>query len=116
MDFGSSIAGGGRYDNLIGKFLKDQVPAVGFSIGFERIFRILLEKGGVPGDQPKKVAILYDEADIEAAIVKSEELRENYQTALFVKPKKMGKFLNKLESQGFDGFFVYGRDEDVRLF
>lgn len=116
VDFGSSIAGGGRYDNLIGKFLKDQVPAVGFSIGFERIFRILLEKGGVPGDQPGKIAILYDEADIEAAIVKSEELRENYQTALFVRPKKMGKFLNKLEGQGFDGFFVYGRDEDVRLF
>ena len=36
LDFNSSIAGGGRYDNLIGKFLKEQIPAVGFSIGFEK--------------------------------------------------------------------------------
>ena len=44
LDFNSSIAGGGRYDNLIGKFLKEQIPAVGFSIGFERIYSILMEK------------------------------------------------------------------------
>ena len=43
LDFNSSIAGGGRYDNLIGKFLKEQIPAVGFSIGFERIYSILME-------------------------------------------------------------------------
>ncbi len=38
IDFKGAIAGGGRYDNLIGKFLGQQVSAVGFSIGFERIF------------------------------------------------------------------------------
>ena len=116
LDFGSSIAGGGRYDNLIGKFVKEQIPAVGFSIGFERIFSILLERRDALSDRSKKVVLLYDEQDIEAAILKAEELRENYRTALFVKPKKMGKFLNRLEEQGFDGFMVFGRDEEVRMF
>ena len=36
--FKGAIAGGGRYDNMIGKFLNESLPAVGFSIGFERIF------------------------------------------------------------------------------
>ncbi|MBR0409718.1 MAG: histidine--tRNA ligase [Eubacterium sp.] len=116
LDFGSSIAGGGRYDNLIGKFVKEQIPAVGFSIGFERIFSILLERGDALSQRRKKVVLLYDQQDIEAAILKAEELRENYRTALFVKPKKMGKFLNRLEEQGFDGFMVFGRDEEVRMF
>lgn len=116
LDFGSSIAGGGRYDNLIGKFVKEQVPAVGFSIGFERIFSILMEKQEKMADKPKKVVVLYDEQDIEAAIRKAEELRKTYDTALYVKPKKLGKFLNRLEEQGYDGFLVYGRDDEVRMF
>ena len=43
--FKGSIAGGGRYDNLIGKFTGENIPAVGFSIGFERIFSLLTEAG-----------------------------------------------------------------------
>ena len=116
LDFNSSIAGGGRYDNLIGKFVKEQVPAVGFSIGFERIFSILMEKKAAAADRKKKVVLLYDEGDIGAAIVKAEELRKSYATALYVKPKKLGKFLNRLEEQGYDGFMVFGRDEEVKMF
>lgn len=116
LDFNSSIAGGGRYDNLIGKFLKEQVPAVGFSIGFERIFSILMEKQSRIMDKPQKIVLLYDEEQIEEAIEKAEELRKQYITALYVKPKKLGKFLNRLEEQGYDGFMVLGRDEEVRFF
>ena len=43
--FSGAVAGGGRYDNMVGKFLGQQVPAVGFSIGFERICAILLDQG-----------------------------------------------------------------------
>ena len=43
-EYHCSIGGGGRYDGLIGKFIGQSVPAVGFSIGFERIFSILKEK------------------------------------------------------------------------
>lgn len=116
LDFGSSIAGGGRYDNLIGKFAKEHIPAVGFSIGFERIFSILMEKGEARTDKPEKIVILYDEPDIEAAILKAEGLRQSYQTALYIKPKKLGRFLKRLEEQGFDGFLVLDRDEEVRMF
>lgn len=116
LEFGSSIAGGGRYDNLIGKFVKEQIPAVGFSIGFERIFSILSERGNKYEDRPQKVVLLYEESEIGDAIRKAEELRDEYSVALFVKPKKLGKFLNRLEDQGYDGFMVYGRDEEVRFF
>ncbi|MBQ6392895.1 MAG: histidine--tRNA ligase [Eubacterium sp.] len=116
LEFGSSIAGGGRYDNLIGKFVKEQIPAVGFSIGFERIFSILSERGNKYEDRPRKVVLLYEESEIGDAIRKAEELRDKYSVALFVKPKKLGKFLNRLEDQGYDGFMVYGRDEEVRFF
>lgn len=116
LDFNSSIGGGGRYDNLIGKFGKEQVPAVGFSIGFERIFSILTERKTQLMDKPKKVVVLYEENQIEEAIQRAEELRKQYTTALYVKPKKLGKFLNKLEEQGYDGFQVLGRDEDIRFF
>lgn len=67
-------------------------------------------------DKPQKIVLLYDEEQIEEAIEKAEELRKQYITALYVKPKKLGKFLNRLEEQGYDGFMVLGRDEEVRFF
>ena len=63
-EFGSSIAGGGRYDNLVGKFIGEDVPAVGFSIGFERIFSILTESNYRIPNGRKKVALLYDEPQV----------------------------------------------------
>ena len=115
-EFNSSIAGGGRYDNLIGKFVKKDVPAVGFSIGFERIFSILEEREeAIPG-RAKKIALLYDEGEIEEAVIRAEALRNQYQVGLFIRPKKTGKFLNRLEQQGFDGFLVLNQDEEVRFF
>lgn len=60
-EFGSSLAGGGRYDNMIGKFLKSTtVPACGFSIGFERILNILQERGFQNDTVHTRSAILYD--------------------------------------------------------
>lgn len=115
LDFKGSIAGGGRYDNLIGKFIGEDVPAVGFSIGFERIFAILSESGyEIPGK--KKLALLYEERDIVSAIQKADELREEFDVALYVRPKKLGKFLNKLEEQGVKGFFNLGAGDEVKLF
>ena len=62
------------------------------------------------------IALLYNEGQIGEALMKAEELRKEYDTALYTAPKKMGKFLNRLEQQGYDGFMVYGRDEEVRMF
>ncbi|MCC8024568.1 MAG: histidine--tRNA ligase [Clostridium sp.] len=58
--FGGSVAGGGRYDKMIGKFTGMETPACGFSIGFERIVTILLDNGfTVPGEAVKK-AFLFE--------------------------------------------------------
>ena len=48
--------------------------------------------------------MIYEEDQIADAIRYAENLRKTYKTALYIKPKKLGKFLNKLEEQGFDGF------------
>lgn len=57
-ELGSSIAGGGRYDQLVGSFTNVQAPACGFSIGFERIISILMDKGFSPPAAGKKIAFL----------------------------------------------------------
>lgn len=100
--FGSSVAGGGRYDKLIGKFLGEDIPACGFSIGFERIFSILSEENRKASSR-EKIALFYDD-DYMAAYEKAEELREKYDVSVYKKPKKLGAFLNRLQSFGFSGF------------
>lgn len=114
--YSGAVAGGGRYDNLIGKFVNEDIPAVGFSIGFERIFGILMEQGyKIPG-QKKRIAVFYDAADYVPALSYAEELRKDYMVSVFERPKKLGKFLNKLETQSFDGFVVYGQEDGIKLF
>lgn len=112
--YSGSIAGGGRYDNLVGKFLNEDIPAVGFSIGFERLFGILREQNYKIPDGRKKAAILYGEGEFPDAVKKAEEERKEYNTALFEKPKKVGKYLNKLKEQGFSYFYIIGQSEELQ--
>jgi histidyl-tRNA synthetase len=58
--FGGSVAGGGRYDKMIGKFTGQDTPACGFSIGFERIITILMDQGGVATTAAPKKAYLIE--------------------------------------------------------
>lgn len=114
--YSGAVAGGGRYDNLIGKFLNEDIPAVGFSIGFERIFGILMEKDYDIPDQKKRIAVFYDSENYTEALKYAEDLRNDYKVSIISRPKKLGKFLNKIEQQGFDGFAVYGQEDGVKLF
>ena len=58
-EFGSSVAGGGRYDEMIGRFTGQKTCACGFSIGFERIISILLDKDfRVPDTSEKQVFLI----------------------------------------------------------
>ena len=117
IDFKGAVAGGGRYDHLIGKFLNEDIPAVGFSIGFERIFGILMNNGISIEQRADKIAVVYEDGQLKDAVKAADALRAQGKIAsLYIKPKKLGKFLNKLEEQGFDGFQVFGRDEEVRMF
>ena len=111
-NFGSSVAGGGRYDNLIGKFIGENIPACGFSIGFERIFSILIEQKRAVSSK-NKIAIFYED-NFSDVYAKAEELRKEYDVAIFKKPKKQGAFLNRLQTSGFVGF-AYA-DGNVKLF
>lgn len=110
-EFRGAIGGGGRYDNLIGKFLGESIPAVGFSIGFERIAGILLEKNyKLTGVKPR-LALIYTEENFPAALKHAEELRAEYTVALMEAPKKLGKLFAKLEESGYYGCIVEGKDE-----
>lgn len=114
--YSGACAGGGRYDNLIGKFLNEDIPAVGFSIGFERIFGILMEQNyQIPG-QKQRIALFYNPESYPQALTKAEELRKDYMVSLFARPKKLGKFLNKVENQNFDGYLVLEEADGVKLF
>ena len=112
-----AVGGGGRYDGLIGKFTGENVPAVGFSIGFERIFQILEQQGFAIPDRRKKAAVLCDEGQGADAIRMTDRLRaQGIDASVYLRPKKMGKFLNKLEEQGYDGFLVLGESEEPKWF
>lgn len=110
--FRGSIAGGGRYDNLIGKFTGENIPAVGFSIGFERIFALLTEAGYKIPDTKRKIALLYDKQDAVKAIKSAEEMRAEYDVVIYEKPKKLSKYLDKIQSKGYYGFCFLG--EEIR--
>lgn len=111
-NFRGSIAGGGRYDNLIGKFTGEKIPAVGFSIGFERIFALLSEAGYKIPDTKRKVALLYDKEDTVKAIREAEKLRSEYDVVIYEKPKKLSKYLDKIQAKGYYGFCFLG--EEIR--
>ena len=99
--FGSSVAGGGRYDEMIGKFLGESVPAVGFSIGFERICAILLEEGFVPPIKEKVVLAYNAEDDFAEVALKAKSLQENGKIVTMLKrSKKFGKQLDVLIADG----------------
>ena len=110
-EFRGAIGGGGRYDNLIGKFLGESIPAVGFSIGFERIAGILLDKQyKIPGRKPK-LALIYDEESFPAALTHADSLRAEYDVTLTEATKKLGKLFARLEESGYYGCIIEGKDE-----
>ncbi len=101
-EFRGAIAGGGRYDHLIGKFLGEDVPAVGFSIGFERICAILRDRGFTPPTARRRIALLFwQDQQVEAARA-ADTLRTDADVSLIEKTGKVGKLINRLEQYGFN--------------
>ena len=116
-DLGYSVAGGGRYDKMIGKISGIEVPAVGFSIGFERIVDLLLEENKISSDAVK-VALLYDESKPLVEVVKKAiEMRKEYAVvSIYRQKKKLGKQLVQLDKAGYNGFAIYGEEIVVKPF
>lgn len=114
--FKSSIAGGGRYDKMIGKWIGEDYPAVGFSIGFERICEILLNSESLSFDAgQKRMGLFYSDGDVMNDVIrKADEFRaEGYDVTTIRRGKKLGKQIAALENEGFDAVYVYG-DEVVK--
>ena len=115
-EFGGSCGGGGRYDKMIGRFTGNDVPACGFSIGFERIIMLLLESGfQVPG-KGKKVAYLMEKglpADrLCQVIAQAQEERKDGNQVLVVRMNKNRKFQKEqLTAQGYGEFREFYREE-----
>lgn len=107
--FSGSVAGGGRYDKMIGRFTGNDTPACGFSIGFERIITILLDAGFKIPDESRKIAFLY-EKNIDGNVLKdilkeASSLRESGNIVLVSKMNKNKKFQKEgLEKQGYTEF------------
>ena len=105
-DFGGSVAGGGRYDKMIGKFTGQDTPACGFSIGFERIVMLLLENGyEVPGVRQKKAYLLEKKLPTEGMLIVFELAindRESGKLVLIVIMMKNKKFQKEqLTEEGY---------------
>ena len=95
----------------------NNTSACGFSIGFERIFSILMEHGIDLPNKGNKIAVMYDEGELTAAYKLAEKYRaEGKICSLYVKPKKMGKFLGKLEERGYAGFINVSNDDGISYF
>lgn len=106
-EFGSSVAGGGRYDDMIGRFTGNSVCACGFSIGFERIITILMEReqDGLYG-APEKYAYLIekgaDAAFVADVMKQAQAARSEGKTVLVSMMNKNRKYQKEqLEKEGY---------------
>lgn len=105
-EFGGSVGGGGRYDEMIGKFTGQNTPAVGFSIGFERIVMLLLERGYQVPTAAQKKAFLIDKKMPKEGMLKILNLakaeRALGKQVMIVNIKKNKKFQKEqLMEQGY---------------
>ncbi len=106
---GAACGGGGRYDHMIGRFTGNDVPACGFSIGFERIVLLLLESGFEIPTQPVKKAYLiekgYPTEKLVEVIGKAQTERAEGRQILVVRMNKNKKFQKeKLSAEGYTEF------------
>lgn len=114
-EFGGSCGGGGRYDKMVGKFTGKDVPACGFSIGFERIVLLLLESGFKVPTTPKKVAYLIEKGVGGQAlcdvIAQAQKAREEGLQVLVARMNKNKKFQKEqLMSEGYADFVEFYKD------
>ena len=108
-ELGAACGGGGRYDKMIGKFTGNDVPACGFSIGFERIILLLMESGFKIPERPKRIAYLvekkYPAEKLVDVMKQAKEASENGQQVLVVRMNKNKKFQKEqLSKEGYEEF------------
>ena len=105
-EFGGSVGGGGRYDEMIGKFTGQPTPACGFSIGFERIVMLLLERGYEIPDNKEKLALLIEkgmpqEKMLEVLAFAKEQRATGKQVMLSIMKKNKKFQKDQLSQEGY---------------
>ena len=118
-EFGGSCGGGGRYDEMVGRFTGQNVPACGFSIGFERIVLLLVESGfKVPGESEKKAYLIEKGIGKEKLceiIAKAQKEREEGRQVLVVRMNKNKKFQKEqLTAQGYVSFEEFFSEANIK--
>ena len=114
-EFGGSCGGGGRYDKMVGKFTGQDVPACGFSIGFERIVLLLMESGFQVPKAGAKVAYLIEKGVSGDALCdvirKAQDARAEGKQVLVARMNKNKKFQKEqLQNEGYTEFVEYYKD------
>ncbi len=114
--FGGSCGGGGRYDRMIGNFTGKDVPACGFSIGFERIILLLLESGfRIPGQAEKKAYLIeknYPADKLASVIAQAQQERAEGKQILMARMNKNKKFQKEqLTKEGYGEFVEFFNHE-----
>ena len=117
-DLPGSLAGGGRYDNLIGMFLGTEVPACGFSLGLERILVVMQERGMFPPEVEQAsidvVVAALDEGALPAAMETAAELRGSGALRVDLYPdvaKKMDRIFKYVDQRRAKFIAVLGGNE-----
>jgi histidyl-tRNA synthetase len=118
-DLAGSLGGGGRYDNLVGMFLGQSIPACGFSLGLERILVVMTERNMFPpslATSPADVMVaVFEGADSPHAMRLAARLRQD-GLRVFVYPDadKIGKQIKYADSRGIPFVAILGGDEIAR--
>ena len=115
-ELGASCGGGGRYDKMVGKFTGQEVPACGFSIGFERIILLMLEGGFKIPNESKRKAYLIEKGvsgqrlcDI---IARAQEARADGTQVLVARMNKNKKFQKEqLMAEGYESFEEFYKED-----
>jgi histidyl-tRNA synthetase len=118
-DLPGSLGGGGRYDNLVGMFLGEAVPACGFSLGLERIIVVMTEREMFPRallTSPADVLVsLWDQTSVADSVALAHELREaGLRVDLYPDADKIGKQFKYASAREIPFVAILGDDERAR--
>lgn len=114
--FGGSVAGGGRYDKMVGRFTGMDTPACGFSIGFERIVGILMDAGFVVPEKNAREAWMYEKGmgmeRLSEILKEAMAARAEGKTVLVTQMNKNKKFQKEqLGKEGYTEFREFYKEE-----
>jgi histidyl-tRNA synthetase len=115
-DLAGSLGGGGRYDNLVGMFSGQDIPACGFSLGLERILVVMGERGMFPASLPSAPAdvmvALFDASSTAPALALAGRLRSaGLRVLVYPDPDKLGKQIKYADGRGIPFVALLGADE-----